>query len=221
MSEDSSQSGADGPRQVDIGSGDEVQFVAELTAVEYAGAYEEAIDDEPEVWEAAGKELGQGQDLRFLRRGELDEEMVFAFARAMNDGIGLQAFLQDLEGFIECGVGGGGPGLFTLAVLDDAAGQGLGFHQDVEHAEFPFGRDARAGEDEALAVGAVAAMSRAAGDVGKGALHIPMVGGRAFSTQRAEKSRGGVVPRLRPLVWIAPRSRPWQMSLGPAPLRAG
>jgi hypothetical protein len=47
--QDSSQGGADRARQVDVGGGDEVQLVAELTAVENAGIDEEAVEDEPEV----------------------------------------------------------------------------------------------------------------------------------------------------------------------------
>jgi len=137
--EDSSQRGADHPRQVDVGGGDEVEFVAELTAVENAGAHEEAVDDEPEVGETAGKELCEGKDLGFLGWSEFDEEMVFAFAWAMDDQRCLEAVLYDVQGLFERGVGGGGPGLLALAVFDGAAGERLGFHENVEHAQFPFG----------------------------------------------------------------------------------
>jgi hypothetical protein len=79
------------------------------------------------------------EQLRFLGWGEFDEEMVFALRRMVDDERCLQAFLQDVQGLVERGVGGGGPGLLALAVFDGAAGDGLGFHQDVEHAQFPFG----------------------------------------------------------------------------------
>jgi hypothetical protein len=193
---------------VDVRRGDEVEFVTELSAVEHAGLDEEAVEDEPEVGEARGEQDGEGEEVGRLRGGVVGDDVVVAGGGAVEVNFQVEKLAGGGEGLGEGVVGASGPGLVATAVFDRGLCVGLGFHQGVEGAQFPFGAEARAGEEEAIARWAATA-ARAVGDGGEGASHTIMVGDAKISaymqrgrrdvrTTKKKKSRGGVVPRLRP-----------------------
>jgi hypothetical protein len=161
---------------VDVGRGDEVEFVPELSAVEYAGFHEEAVEDEPEVRQAGGEEEGECEEVGGLGWRVMGNEMIVAGGWAVDFEVEVEEVAGGREGLGQGVVGVGGPGLIAGAVFDGAFRVGLGFHEGVEGAQFPFGAEAGAGEEEAVAARAIAPAGTAR-DEGEGAGHSWIVCG--------------------------------------------